>query len=210
MYFHPEFERLFFPPDPYGHRISTCDYCNRFIANHGSPCHRHLFVFVDGACARNGQPDARSGIGCAMGTSRADQLSAPVTEAMDPSPRRTSQRAELLAAIHGLEMLVQANVEYREDCSGLMCANPDIDYTVVGDSEYMVKGITEWVPQWKRTGWISMRDGGVPRNVDLFKRLDAIVSEYENQGITIRFLHVGRNFNRLADGLATRAIPASS
>ncbi|KAF7348179.1 SET domain-containing protein [Mycena sanguinolenta] len=152
-------------------------------------CHSHPLVFVDGACTRNGQPDARAGIGCAMGKDSEDQVSIAVTDAIDPGARRTSQRAELLAALHGVNMLVHADLkEHPEYTSPLECPHRQLEYIVAADSEYVVKGISEWVLEWKANHWKN-NQGKSPKNIDLFKRLDATVAEYEEQGFKIHFLH---------------------
>ncbi|KAJ7133523.1 ribonuclease H-like domain-containing protein [Mycena epipterygia] len=198
-------------------KIDRCEYCARFYAKccechqaeAGRVCHYHPFVFVDGACARNGQPGARAGIGCAMGESAKDQLSVAVTDAMDPGAPRTSQRAELLAALEGLRFLVDAERTYHVGSrTHLKSADTELEYVVVADSEYVVKGITEWVPQWKNNNW-KTKQGHRPGNVDLFQRLDAMVAEYESQGLAIKFLHVRRELNAIADSLAKKATEIS-
>ncbi|KAJ7740217.1 ribonuclease H-like domain-containing protein, partial [Mycena maculata] len=156
----------------------------------------HRLVFVDGACPNNGQPGARGGIGCAIGNSSKDQISVPVTEAMDPGARRTSQRAELLAALHGLHFIVGTSSAEHDAREG--------EYIIVADSEYVLKGMTEWMPRWKSNNWKTPQ-GRVPANLDLFRRLDFAVAEYESRGLKIQFFHVLRQFNMIADGLAKRA-----
>ncbi|KAJ7863867.1 ribonuclease H-like domain-containing protein [Mycena leptocephala] len=191
-----------------GH-IDCCDFCSRFFArccHHPDiVCHYHCFVFVDGACARNGQPDARAGIGCALGTREEDQVSLTVTDAMDRGGRRTSQRAELLAALHSLDLVVGAKLQYHVGSRAhLKSADTEREYVIVSDSEYVVKGMTEWVPEWKKNNW-KTKQGRPPANADLFSRLDNAVTEYENNGLKIQFLHVERELNSIADNLAKRA-----
>ncbi|KAF8215104.1 ribonuclease H-like domain-containing protein [Mycena galopus ATCC 62051] len=196
--------------DTTSHVHDHCDACWCFFARccqsirPDNVCHLHPLIFVDGACTRNGQPDARAGIGCAMGYAPEDQVSIPITDAMDPGARRTSQRAELLAALCGLDMLVGATWSAHADSPPFECPHHLLEYVIITDSEYVVKGITEWVPEWKANHWKN-RQGHSPKNVDLFQRLDAVVAEYEGQGLKIRFLHVGRELNSLADDLAKRA-----
>ncbi|KAJ7364854.1 ribonuclease H-like domain-containing protein [Mycena albidolilacea] len=189
-----------------------CPYCSRFHARCCQSqlphriCEEHPIVFVDGSCPGNGGLGARAGIGCAIGDDPKDQLCSPVTDTMDPGAPRTSQRAELLAALQGLRFLVCATstARYHPDCHApLKCQHP-MEYIVVADSEYVVKGMTEWVPQWKVRS-SRCRQGKAPKNRDLFQRLEAAVSEYERQGLKIQFFHVPREFNFIADGLAKRA-----
>ncbi|KAK7022186.1 ribonuclease H-like protein [Favolaschia claudopus] len=194
-----------------------CNSCERFFARccrssagDVSACHGHPLVFVDGSCLANGQHNARSGIGFAIGDNALDQVSLSVTNNMDPldlSRPRTSQRAELLAAIHGLRTLINATLN-ENGCQPIRCLHmgPDLtsEWVVVADSQYVVKGITEWVPQWKENNWRTSQ-GELPTNFDLFKCLDDVVTEYERGGFTIRFLHVPRELNTLADRLAKHA-----
>jgi len=77
--------------------------------------------------------------------------SIPVDDTMDPAPR-TNQRAELLAAIEGLKKLHKCNVDEnprRHKKSATRHKEGGYLYIVVTDSEYVVKGITEWFPTWR-------------------------------------------------------------
>ncbi|KAJ7140116.1 ribonuclease H-like domain-containing protein [Mycena filopes] len=143
---------------------------------------------------------ARSGIGCAIGKATEHQLSLPVTDDMDPGAVRTSQRAELLAALQGLEFVLGSKPKYHVGSRAhLSSSDKRREYVIVADSEYVVKGITEWENHWRT------RQGRVPGNGDLFLRLDSAVADYERQGVKIQFLHVPRDLNSLADALAKEA-----
>ncbi|KAK7048798.1 ribonuclease H-like protein [Favolaschia claudopus] len=198
-----------FDADPVAARVDRCHNCDRFFGrccHHADElCHYYPFVFVDGACPNNGTPYARSGIGCALGINENDQLSLPVDDKMDPGAPRTNQRAELLAAIHGLEMVVEKKLQYHAGIRAhLPSAEKEKVYVVAADSDYVVQGITDWVFQWKVNGWRTSK-GVRPKNADLFKRLDDAVEGYERQGVTVQFLHVPREVNHVADALASRA-----
>ena len=141
--FCPKFEDY-----PLNRLLVECSVCTRFVAaccqhgpfkdpyKPGKPCHHYELVFTDGACSNNGLPNAKAGLGITMGRDDKYFWSIPVDEAIDPNlnARRTSQRAELLAAIEGLKKL--HNVARN-------------NYVVVTDSEYVVRGITEWLPSWR-------------------------------------------------------------
>ncbi|KAJ7506748.1 ribonuclease H-like domain-containing protein [Mycena galericulata] len=190
-------------------RIDLCDQCGRFFAmccHHPEiVCHYHCFVFVDGACSGNGMPGARAGIGCAIGLREEDQLSLPVTDDMDSGAPRTSQRAELLAAMRGLQFVINAQREYHVGSRAhLKSKDTECEYVVVADSEYVVKGLTEWLPKWKSNRWRNAQ-GRTPENLDLFRELDDMVSVYESRGLKIQFLHVERKLNSVADDLARAA-----
>ena len=136
--------------------ILCCPVCLRFLArccphNDSSPmCHRYSLVFTDGSCLGNGKAEAAAGIGLAMGEVGVgvDQYSIPIDNTIDPHPKRTSQRAELLAAIEGLHRISTA-----EEPTHVVSGHPDEELeharVVVTDSEYVVKGMTEWIPVWK-------------------------------------------------------------
>ncbi|KAF8805427.1 hypothetical protein BYT27DRAFT_7193207, partial [Phlegmacium glaucopus] len=117
-------------------------------------CHHLRLAFTDGACSNNGQGNAKAGLGIVIGD---DPYSWSITvdDTMD-SARRTNQRAELLAAIEGLKMheLVRSCMggEVNHGSSKVRRnAKEDYDaaYVIVTDSEYVVKGITEWFPEWQ-------------------------------------------------------------
>jgi ribonuclease HI len=116
-------------------------------------CHLVRFVFTDGACSNNGQDCAKAGLGIAIGDD-GFSWSIAVDDTMDSGPR-TSQRAELLAAIKGLKKLKEVNhscldVEYAsEENSTIAKQDHRATFIVVTDSEYVVKGITEWFPSWQ-------------------------------------------------------------
>ncbi|KAF7299946.1 Ribonuclease H-like protein [Mycena chlorophos] len=190
--------------------IESCEYCGRYYmlcCQHpswrtGRACHHYPVVRVDGACLRNGRPNAEAGIGCALGDeaegpeAEKHHISRVVTERMDPGKTRTSQRAELLAALYGLDLLVNAE-RCEGDSDALVCV-------VAADSEYVVKGITEWLPRWKENGW-RKNDGTVPANLDLFRRLDDKISRYEARGMDVQLFRIPRAMNEVADGLAKDA-----
>ena len=123
-------------------------------------CRQFQLVFTDGACSNNGQGyAAKAGLGIVIG---GDVLSwgVPVDDTLDIAPR-TNQRAELLAAIEGLkklEIVNQVSLDIEDEVNPiesaahrLAIANEDCraEYIVVTDSEYVVKGITEWFPKWR-------------------------------------------------------------
>jgi ribonuclease HI len=112
---------------------------------HGKSCHHIPLVFVDGACSGNGSGGASSGIGGLFGETPDCQWSIPIDDSVDTVPVRTNQRAELLAAIEGVYRLGDYWLPRKESRP-----NGHLDQIVVAtDSEYVYKGITEWMPKWK-------------------------------------------------------------
>ncbi len=99
----------------------------------------------------------------------------------------TNNRMELMAAIKALDTL-------NEPCK--------IDlYT---DSQYLQKGITEWIENWKRRGWKT--SGRAPvKNADLWKILDKAITQHDINWLWVKG-HGGDPGNDRADALANKAM----
>lgn len=94
----------------------------------------------------------------------------------------TNNRMELTAAIEALASLKRTcQVELHTD------------------SEYVQKGITQWLPAWKRNNW--RRKGGAVKNVDLWQRLDEEASRHDMTWKWVRG-HTGEEENERCDELA--------
>ena len=146
--------------------IRTCEKCCNFFVlccscrhssgiggpeDDGTVYHHFRLIFTDGACRNNGQPGATAGIGVAMGTHEGWQFAVPIAADSDRGKRRTSQRAELLAALGGLRLMVAA--DQLKQLKQLETSGPPTEerqtWVIATDSEYVVKGMTEWLPAWK-------------------------------------------------------------
>lgn len=98
----------------------------------------------------------------------------------------TNNQMELLAAIRGLSHL-------REPC--------EVDlYT---DSQYVIKGITDWIPKWQKRGW-KTTDGKAVKNIAYWQQLDCARARHR---VTWHWVkgHNGDELNELADQYAYRA-----
>jgi ribonuclease HI len=135
-------------------------------------------LFTDGACRGNPGPGGWGALLRYKGQER---------ELYGFEPATTNNRMELTAAIRGLEALTRS-------CS--------VDLTT--DSEYLRKGVTEWMAQWKRRGWRTASKKPVA-NRDLWEELDALLADHEVRFHWIRG-HSGHPENERADALANRAI----
>lgn len=100
-------------------------------------------------------------------------------------PDTTNQRMAIRSAIEVLRTL-------RKPCTVLLRS----------DSQYLVKGIKEWLPAWKRRGW--RRKGGAIENLDLWQSLDALLARHDVRPEWVRG-HAGHPRNEYANHLATRA-----
>jgi len=204
--------------------VLTCDLCSRFYARcprHASwTCHRNRVVYTDGACSNNGRFGALAGIGVAFGEDEGydetHQFSFPVDDILDPDEPRTSQRAELLAALVGLQKICDITDMEEDDEYGCPRQNhahrnaPSRDWIIIAtDSKYVVSGMTEWLPRWRENGFLNSR-GRPPVNLDLFLRLEDEIEEREGiLDCEVKFWHIDREYNTIADELARRGVNAA-
>ncbi len=103
----------------------------------------------------------------------------------------TNNRMELMAVIASLDTL-------KERCQ----VNVEID------SEYVKNGITSWIHNWKRRGWITSAKKPV-KNVDLWKKLDEAVSRHDMRWKWVKG-HAGHADNNRCDELAREAAARQS
>ncbi|KAM0746146.1 ribonuclease H-like protein [Meredithblackwellia eburnea MCA 4105] len=122
--------------------------------------HHTLILRFDGAVSNNGQQGATGGIGVFSGE---EVMSSERLDDQFGGMAITSQRAELIAAIWALH---KAKVWQDMRESG----KPGPEIVIAGDSEYVVKVISEWYPKWKRNGWKNS-SGTRAGNLDLFHKL---------------------------------------
>lgn len=132
----------------------TCNHCGQFLciccADYAVnwPCHHYPVVFTGGACSGNCSRGAVFGIGGTFGEYSEWEWSVPVDEFLDSSSARTNQRAELLAAIVGVRRLGEFLLS-SQSVHELRRHVPLEEMVVATDSEYVCKGVTEWMPKWK-------------------------------------------------------------
>lgn len=144
---------------------------------------QHVVIYTDGACKGNPGP---GGWG-AMLTSGDS-----VKELFGGEMGTTNNRMEMTAVIEALAAL-------KRPCR----------VTLYLDSEYVRKGITEWISGWKARGWRTAAKQPV-KNVDLWQKLDALVT---GSGHTIEWRwvkgHAGDPGNERADALANKGVVAA-
>ncbi|HEX3127938.1 MAG TPA: ribonuclease HI [Thermoanaerobaculia bacterium] len=136
-------------------------------------------VYTDGGADPNPGPGG-------WGVILLHTASGKATELKGGEPRTTNNRMELTAAIRALEAL-------KRRCRVRL-------YT---DSQYLRKGITEWLPGWVQRGW--KRKDGELQNEDLWRRLAELILEHDIRWDWVKG-HAGNRWNERADQLATQAI----
>ena len=140
-----------------------------------------VVIYTDGACKGNPGP---GGWGAIL-------TSAPGVEKeiFGGEMNTTNNRMELTAVIEALRALKRP------------CA-----VTLFLDSEYVRRGITEWISGWKARGWRTAAKAPV-KNVDLWQQLDALVATSGHK-IDWRWVkgHAGDPGNERADGLANKGV----
>jgi iron complex transport system ATP-binding protein len=131
-------------------------------------------IYTDGACSGNPGP---GGWGVLL---RKDAVE---TEFCGGEPSTTNNRMELLAVIKALQSLTQP-----------------VQARVYTDSQYVQKGISEWIHSWKRRGWKTAGKEPV-KNEDLWRRLDALAAKHTLEWHWVRG-HNGHPENERVDVLA--------
>lgn len=139
-------------------------------------------LFTDGACSGNPGPGGWAFILRHQKTGNEKEVSGAEAET-------TNNRMELMAVIHGLAALQRpCRVE------------------LFTDSQYVGKGISEWMPKWKQNGW-SRREGSrrsPVKNLELWKRLDELLLRHDVSYSWVAG-HSGHEENERCDSLAVAA-----
>jgi len=137
-----------------------------------------VIIYTDGACRGNPGPGGWGVILNYKGT---------IKELYGAEKHTTNNRMELMAAIQALETLTKP-------CS----------VRLNSDSSYVLKGITDWMPNWKKRGWLTAAKTPV-KNEDLWRRLDAVIAKHKVEWKWVKG-HSGDTGNDRADSLANLGI----
>ena len=135
-------------------------------------------IFTDGACRGNPGP---GGWGVLL------RIQGNEKSLYGGELETTNNRMELTAAIIGLESL-----------------NKPYSVTLTTDSKYVMNGITDWIENWKKRGWITAAKKPV-KNENLWRRLDKACSQHEINWQWVKG-HSGHRENELVDALANQGI----
>ena len=140
---------------------------------------RVVEVYSDGACRGNPGP---GGWGVLMRFAKKEK------ELWGGEEATTNNRMELTAVIRALEALKRPS-----------------RVRIYTDSQYVQKGISEWIRAWKKRGWRTA-DRKPVKNDDLWRRLDELNASHEVEWHWVKG-HAGHPENERADLLANRGIP---
>ena len=135
-------------------------------------------IYADGGCRGNPGP---GGWGVLL------RLGDKEKELCGGEPDTTNNRMELTAVIRALEALKRPST-----------------VAVHTDSQYVQKGISTWIHNWKRNGWRTS-DKKPVKNADLWQKLDTLAQQHEIKWLWVKG-HAGHPGNEHADRLANRGI----
>lgn len=137
---------------------------------------RRVIAYTDGACINNPGPGGYAAIMVRESERRIVKGREAAT---------TNQRMELTAALKAIESM-----------------KTDAPLTIVSDSQYVVKGATEWLAGWKAKGWKTASKKPIS-NRDLWENLDVALAARPN-GVLFEWTkgHAGTLLNEEADRLA--------
>lgn len=135
-------------------------------------------IFTDGACKGNPGP---GGWGALL------RYNGAIKELKGAEPETTNNRMELMAAIEALRAL-------KRPCK----------VSLTTDSQYVRKGITEWIHGWKKKNWKNASKQPV-KNADLWKTLDELSQQHDIAWHWVKG-HSGHPENERVDALANEAI----
>ncbi len=135
-------------------------------------------IYTDGACSGNPGPGGWGAILRAKGQEK---------ELFGGEAQTTNNRMEMRAVIEALRAMKRP-----------------VAARVYTDSQYVMKGITEWIQGWKRRGWKTAGKEPV-KNEDLWRTLDALASQHKLEWHWVRG-HNGHPENERADELARRGV----
>jgi len=145
-------------------------------------------VHLDESCLGNGREGDNPGGGGGLVEARTRGGRIERRDLFLHAPATTNNKMALRGAIETLQLLARKKVRLR--------------VLIVSDSEYLVKGMREWVGGWRSRGW--RRKGGPIENLELWQQLDAAARLHDVQWTWVRG-HRGHAKNEYANDLAVKA-----
>ncbi|MBO7555946.1 MAG: ribonuclease HI [Alphaproteobacteria bacterium] len=140
---------------------------------------QRIEIYTDGACS--GNPGA-GGWGALLRWKDVEK------ELSGAEKDTTNNRMEMTAVIQALQAL-------KRPCN----------ITLYTDSKYVMNGITEWLPNWKKNNWRTSNKKSAVKNVDLWQKIDELIAIHEIRWVWVKG-HDGNPDNERVDSLARNAI----
>jgi ribonuclease HI len=150
-----------------------------------------LKIYTDGGCSGNPGPGGWAYV-VVMDTFQGDKI---LTEQWGAEQNTTNNRMELTAVIESLWALKNAD-------------NVPRHLTIYTDSQYVQKGITEWIHKWKQNAWRTS-DKKPVKNKELWTALDTLAGEFSLNWVWVQG-HAGIEYNERCDRMTQRAIASIS
>lgn len=137
-----------------------------------------VIIYTDGACAGNPGPGGYAAI--IIGENTRKEISGFQEDT-------TNNRMELKAVIEGLRAIREGS-----------------KVKVFSDSSYVIKGITDWIKNWKKNGWKTSGKKNV-KNKDLWVELENLSQKFDVEFLKVKG-HAGNEYNEKADNMAKKQI----
>jgi len=146
-----------------------------------------LKIFTDGGCSGNPGPGGWAYL-FVMQTFQGEQM---IAKNKGSEKETTNNRMEMTAVIEALRALK-------------MLENVPRQAVIYTDSQYVQKGITEWIHTWKRNSWRTS-DKKPVKNQDLWIELDYLSTEFQLKWEWVKG-HAGNEYNEICDAMTQEAI----
>lgn len=144
-----------------------------------------ITIYSDGACRGNPGPGS-------WACFAKDQSQKILFEKTGVETKTTNNKMEMVGVIEGLKGLLQLKLESKA-----------IEFFT--DSKYVVSGIKEWMPNWKKRGW-KKADKKTPENVELWQEIDQLTQKFSNLTLSWVKGHAGHPENEKCDQMANEAL----
>jgi ribonuclease HI len=137
-----------------------------------------VIIYTDGSCKGNPGPGGWAAILTYAGREK---------ELSGAEEMTTNNRMELRAAVEGLRVLTRS-----------------CQVDIFTDSQYLKQGMTAWIYNWRRNGWLGAEKKPI-KNQDLWMKLDELASKHDVKWHWIK-AHNGHEYNERVDQMAKQAI----
>jgi ribonuclease HI len=156
-----------------------------------------LKIYTDGGCSGNPGPGGWAYV-MVLETFQGSRV---VEEKAGGEKDTTNNRMELTAVIESLRALKAANTDPQISLREPMVRRQAVIFT---DSQYVQKGITEWIHKWKKNAWRTS-DKKPVKNQELWMELDSLAGEFTLEWEWVKG-HAGIEYNERCDTLAQEQI----